>query len=158
MERQETTRLLTRAREGSREALNEVYGRFAGQEAVISRVIDFALSLLENTRGGLIAGIGLALLSEADLTGRRRTHRDLLPDSLPKSALSHVLAGATVTNTATASVGGFDSPEDSAIVTVPAPPTLVGNAAPLGGGSLDQQARDLRNTSAGRPNGRPIQS
>jgi membrane protein len=36
--------------------------RFAGQEEVISRIIDFARTLLENTKGGLIAGIGVLLL------------------------------------------------------------------------------------------------
>jgi membrane protein len=35
---------------------------FAGQQEVVTRVIDFARSLLENTRGGVIAGIGLILL------------------------------------------------------------------------------------------------
>lgn len=40
----------------------ELYSRFAGQEEIVSRVIEFAQSLLENTRGGLLAGIGLALL------------------------------------------------------------------------------------------------
>ncbi len=40
----------------------QLYLRFAGQEEVLSKVIDFARSLLENTKGGLIAGIGVALL------------------------------------------------------------------------------------------------
>jgi membrane protein len=40
----------------------QLYLRFAGQEEIISRIIDFARSLLENTKGGLIAGIGVALL------------------------------------------------------------------------------------------------
>jgi membrane protein len=40
----------------------QLYLRFAGQEEVISRIIDFAHSLLENTKGGLIAGIGVAVL------------------------------------------------------------------------------------------------
>lgn len=41
---------------------SQLYLRFAGQEEVLSRVIDFARSLLENTKGGLIAGIGVVLL------------------------------------------------------------------------------------------------
>ena len=41
---------------------SQLHLRFAGQEEVISRVIDFARSLLENTKGGLIAGIGVLLL------------------------------------------------------------------------------------------------
>jgi membrane protein len=40
----------------------QLHQRFAGQEEVISKVIDFARSLLENTKGGLIAGIGVILL------------------------------------------------------------------------------------------------
>jgi len=36
--------------------------RFHGQEEVVTRVIDFANSLLEATKGGLIAGIGLVVL------------------------------------------------------------------------------------------------
>jgi membrane protein len=39
-----------------------LYLRFAGQEEVLSKIIDFARSLLENTKGGLIAGIGVAVL------------------------------------------------------------------------------------------------
>jgi membrane protein len=41
---------------------SQLLQRFAGQEEVISRVIDFARTLLENTKGGLIAGIGVLLL------------------------------------------------------------------------------------------------
>jgi membrane protein len=41
---------------------NQLYLRFAGQEEVLSKVIGFARSLLENTKGGLIAGIGVVLL------------------------------------------------------------------------------------------------
>jgi membrane protein len=41
---------------------NQLYLRFAGQEEVLSKVIDFSRSLLENTKGGLIAGIGVVLL------------------------------------------------------------------------------------------------
>jgi membrane protein len=41
---------------------SQLHQRFAGQEEVISRVIDFARTLLENTKGGLIAGIGVLLL------------------------------------------------------------------------------------------------
>jgi membrane protein len=40
----------------------ELYAKFPGQEEVLTRVINFALALLENTKGGLIAGIGLAVL------------------------------------------------------------------------------------------------
>ena len=36
--------------------------KMPGQEEVITQVIDFARAMLENTRGGLIAGIGIALL------------------------------------------------------------------------------------------------
>ncbi len=41
---------------------SQLHLRFAGQEEVISKVIDFAHSLLENTKAGLIAGIGVMLL------------------------------------------------------------------------------------------------
>jgi membrane protein len=41
---------------------SQLHQRFAGQDEVITRVIDFARSLLENTKGGLIAGIGVLLL------------------------------------------------------------------------------------------------
>ena len=40
----------------------ELLENFSGQEAVVSRVIEFAHSLLANTQGGLIAGIGVAVL------------------------------------------------------------------------------------------------
>jgi membrane protein len=40
----------------------QVLDSFAGQEEVILKIIDFAHSLLENTQGGLIAGIGIVLL------------------------------------------------------------------------------------------------
>lgn len=40
----------------------QLFLRFAGQEEVISKIIDFARSLLENTKGGLIAGIGVVIL------------------------------------------------------------------------------------------------
>jgi membrane protein len=39
-----------------------LFERFPGQEEVLSQVINFANSLLEQTRGGLIAGIGLLVL------------------------------------------------------------------------------------------------
>jgi membrane protein len=39
-----------------------LYERFQGQEEVLGRVIGFANSMLEETRGGLIAGIGVAIL------------------------------------------------------------------------------------------------
>ena len=41
---------------------NQLYQRFAGQEEILARVIGFARSLLDNTKGGLIAGIGVILL------------------------------------------------------------------------------------------------
>lgn len=40
----------------------ELYRKFPGQEEIFSQVINFALSLLEDTKGGLIAGIGLVVL------------------------------------------------------------------------------------------------
>jgi len=40
----------------------ELLENFSGQEAVVSRVIEFAHSLLADTQGGLIAGIGTAIL------------------------------------------------------------------------------------------------
>ena len=36
--------------------------KFPGQEEVMMQVVNFALSLLENTKGGMIAGIGVAVL------------------------------------------------------------------------------------------------
>ncbi len=36
--------------------------KFQGQEEIMTRVVEFAQSFLENTKGGLIAGIGIALL------------------------------------------------------------------------------------------------
>ncbi len=41
---------------------SQLYLQFAGQEEILSKVIGFAHTLLENTKGGLIAGIGVALL------------------------------------------------------------------------------------------------
>ncbi|MGV8074676.1 MAG: YihY/virulence factor BrkB family protein [Syntrophobacteraceae bacterium] len=41
---------------------NQLLAQFAGQEQVIMRVIEFARNLLENTKGGVLAGIGAALL------------------------------------------------------------------------------------------------
>lgn len=41
---------------------SQLYLRFAGQEEVLAKVIDFSRTLLENTKGGLIAGIGVVLL------------------------------------------------------------------------------------------------
>ena len=41
---------------------SQLYLRFAGQEEILTKVIGFARSLLENTKGGLIAGIGVILL------------------------------------------------------------------------------------------------
>ncbi len=40
----------------------KIYEAFAGQQQVIEQVITFSDSLLENTRGGLIAGIGILVL------------------------------------------------------------------------------------------------
>lgn len=40
----------------------QLRGRFAGQEEVLNNVIVFSHALLENTKGGLIAGIGLIVL------------------------------------------------------------------------------------------------
>ena len=36
--------------------------KFAGQETVIMRVMEFSRNMLENTRGGLIAGVGIVVL------------------------------------------------------------------------------------------------
>jgi membrane protein len=41
---------------------SQLYQQLAGHEAVVEKVIAFARSLLQNTQGGLIAGIGVALL------------------------------------------------------------------------------------------------
>jgi membrane protein len=41
---------------------DQLFERFPGQEEVLSQVIHFSNSLLEQTRGGLIAGIGLLVL------------------------------------------------------------------------------------------------
>lgn len=41
---------------------NEIMEQFRGQEEVIHRVMEFARSLLEATKGGLIAGFGVAFL------------------------------------------------------------------------------------------------
>ena len=40
----------------------QLYENFPGQQAVVERVMGFALTLLDSTRGGVIASIGLALL------------------------------------------------------------------------------------------------
>ncbi|MBW2575073.1 MAG: YihY/virulence factor BrkB family protein, partial [Deltaproteobacteria bacterium] len=39
-----------------------LFEKFPGQEEVMMRVVDFARSLLENTKGGMIAGIGIVFL------------------------------------------------------------------------------------------------
>ncbi len=39
-----------------------LYEKMAGQEEVVGRIVTFARTFLENTKGGLIAGIGVALL------------------------------------------------------------------------------------------------
>lgn len=41
---------------------SQLYQRLAGQEEVVAKIIAFARALLENTKGGLIAGIGVLLL------------------------------------------------------------------------------------------------
>lgn len=41
---------------------NQLYERLAGQEEVMEQIITFARSLLENTKGGLVAGIGVIFL------------------------------------------------------------------------------------------------
>jgi membrane protein len=40
----------------------ELYQQFSGQQEVVGKVVEFAQSLLESTKGGLIAGIGLVVL------------------------------------------------------------------------------------------------
>jgi membrane protein len=40
----------------------QLHQRFVGQEEVLDKIITFARSLLENTKGGVVAGIGVALL------------------------------------------------------------------------------------------------
>jgi membrane protein len=40
----------------------DLMARFSGQEEVLARIIDFARTLLDNTRGGVVAGIGVAVL------------------------------------------------------------------------------------------------
>ena len=40
----------------------EILRRFKGQEEVAERIVTFANSLLENTRGGVIAGVGVMIL------------------------------------------------------------------------------------------------
>lgn len=40
----------------------QLMARFNGQESVITQIIGFANSLLENTKGGVIAGIGIGIL------------------------------------------------------------------------------------------------
>ncbi len=40
----------------------ELYQNFPGQEQIVGQVVGFAQSMLESTKGGLIAGIGLVLL------------------------------------------------------------------------------------------------
>lgn len=41
---------------------NWLYSNFPGQDEVVTRVIEFAHSMLDNTQGGLIAGIGIIAL------------------------------------------------------------------------------------------------
>jgi membrane protein len=40
----------------------EILDKFSGQEEVVARIIDYAHTLLENTKGGVLAGIGVAIL------------------------------------------------------------------------------------------------
>ncbi|NIQ39981.1 MAG: YihY family inner membrane protein [Proteobacteria bacterium] len=40
----------------------EIMDKFSGQEEVVARIIDYAHTLLENTKGGVLAGIGVAIL------------------------------------------------------------------------------------------------
>ncbi|MGD2037238.1 MAG: YhjD/YihY/BrkB family envelope integrity protein, partial [Desulfobacterales bacterium] len=40
----------------------ELFNRFPGQEEVLNQVISFSNSLLEQTQGGIIAGIGMLVL------------------------------------------------------------------------------------------------
>ncbi len=40
----------------------QLLDKFPGQEEVLNQVVDFAHALLENTRGGMIAGIGITIL------------------------------------------------------------------------------------------------
>lgn len=40
----------------------EILDKFSGQEEVVARIIDYANTLLENTKGGVLAGIGVAIL------------------------------------------------------------------------------------------------
>ena len=40
----------------------QLLGRFPGQEEVLAQVINFAHTLLENTKGGMVAGAGIAIL------------------------------------------------------------------------------------------------
>ncbi|MDH4207193.1 MAG: YihY/virulence factor BrkB family protein [Desulfobacteraceae bacterium] len=40
----------------------QLFDKFSGQEEVINRVVGFAYSLLDNTKGGMIAGIGIVFL------------------------------------------------------------------------------------------------
>jgi membrane protein len=42
--------------------VKELYDKFPGQEEVLSQVIKFSTSLLDQTKGGLIAGIGMLVL------------------------------------------------------------------------------------------------
>jgi len=41
---------------------NQLMEKFSGQEDVMIRVVDFAHSLLENTKGGMIVGVGIIVL------------------------------------------------------------------------------------------------
>lgn len=41
---------------------NQLFQRLAGQQEVVEKIITFARRLLENTKGGVIAGIGVAIL------------------------------------------------------------------------------------------------
>ncbi len=57
----------------------QLYQRFAGQEAAVDKVVAFARSLLSNTQGGLIAGIGVALLFWSAVKGGIGVQRQPVP-------------------------------------------------------------------------------
>jgi membrane protein len=66
---------------------NQLYQRLAGQQEVLEKIITFSRSLLENTKGGLIAGIGVALLfwSAIKLLGHIETALNEIWEAKPRS-------------------------------------------------------------------------
>ncbi len=46
--------------------------QFAGQEEIMNQILAFSNSMLENTKGGLIAGIGLIFLASRCTTSHQR--------------------------------------------------------------------------------------